>query len=181
MTKELFRKIEEENLYLMGPPNPSLDEHIAQVRLAKELMARRKAKEVDANRRPGDPAPEPPEINLGETSFEELFPTDESLNELAPEDSDRDEYQRQVNADIPVEDVERKQPKLGLPTPPHDATDRSAPSDPLSSIGGEGRGEEAQSSAALDRMTPSDSVKPSQTESNQIQPPPPRPRTQLKQ
>jgi hypothetical protein len=53
ITREQWRKIEEEDLYLLGPDNPSLDEHIAQVRLAKELMVRRKAKEAEAKRQPG--------------------------------------------------------------------------------------------------------------------------------
>jgi hypothetical protein len=86
LTREHLRKIEED-LYLLGPDDPSLDEHIAQVQLAKELMARRKAKEAEAKRQPGDPAPEQPRINLRDTTFEELFPTipDKPLTELYPE------------------------------------------------------------------------------------------------
>jgi hypothetical protein len=151
MTKELFRKIEEENLYLMGPPNPSLDEHIAQVRLAKELMARRKAKEADANKEgsaaraassdanPSEPSDPPPHIRLHGMPFEELFPTipDKRLT-LA-------------------EGVGR-----GVPTAPHDAT---APSEPLA------RPRSSQSNPP-DQSEQSSPVQPSQTESNQIQPSP---------
>jgi hypothetical protein len=100
LTRERLREIEED-LYLLGPDDPSLDEHIAQVRIARELMASRKAKEAEAKRQPGDPAPEPPRINLRDTTFEELFPTipDKPLTELYPEldpmDPDRGKYKSQ--------------------------------------------------------------------------------------
>ena len=161
ITSEEWRKIEEEDLYLLGPDDPSLDEHIAQVRLAKELMARRKAKEAEAKRQPGDPVPEAPEIKLRETSFEELFPTipDKPLTQTHPElddDPDTDvsnadsapSPSTQRRAATSNESVGREgKAQPGLPTPP----------------------EETPSPANLP-PDPSDPVQPSPTESNQIQP-----------
>ena len=142
LTRELLRKIEEEDSYLLGTDNPSLDEHIAQVRLAKELMAHRKAKEAEAKRQPGDPAPPPPDIKLRDTTFEELFPT------------------------IPDKPLTPSDPSA--PSNPPGPSDPSAPSDPsdpsdqpaLRSAFGEGT---------------SGPVKPSQAQSNQIQPGSPAP------
>ncbi len=184
ITREQLRKIEEEDLYLLGPDDPSLDEHIAEVNLAKELMARRKTREAEAKRQPGDPAPEPPKINLRDTTFEELFPTipDKPLTQTHPELDNEVEGQAQ----------------LGLPTaPPHQAP--SAVEDeavgPMPSPGAvdshaefplpKGEGQDEGEGTDLPPTTPAPSSAPSvdnplsQTESNPVQPnpttPPPDP------
>src|SRR6266850_3985206 len=217
LTRELLRKIEEEDLYLVGPDNASLDEHIAQVRLAKELMARRKAKEAEGNRQPGAPAPEPPEIKLRETTFEELFPTipDKPITELYPElDDDPNHAKPQSkksagsNADIPV-GADSPSPTTAQDNPvercpggaatgiPKSFDDQTAANPvksdfPLPEGEGQGEGEKTfQQPTAHDQNTNmnnpenapdspalrsafgeggSDSVQPSPTESNQIQP-----------
>jgi hypothetical protein len=150
LTRERLRKIAEEDLYLLGPDNPELDEHIARVRLAKELMARRKAKEAEDNRKPGDPAPELLEIKLRETTLEELLPfiPDKPLTELAPETSSPD-YSKNDLANTP-----------GLPTHSQQDSHSSHPSHDAPS----------NPPAPPDSPDKSHSVQPSQTESNQIQP-----------
>jgi len=182
ITREEWRKIEEEDLYLLGPDNPSLDEHIAQVQLAKELMARRKAKEAEAKRKPGDPIPEPPQIKLRETTFEELFPTipDQPLTETHPELDDAPDIDDPNGDSAPSPTAQgsagraatgeenparERQAQTGLPT---------APQQEIAPRPAEISSDSPDLRSASD-VGGSNTVKPSQTESNQINPPSPTP------
>jgi hypothetical protein len=127
ITREEWRKIEEEDLYLLGPDNDALDEHIAQVRLAKELMARRKAKEAEANKEgsaaraaSGEPgASTLPDIRLHGMPFEELFPTipDKPLTELDAAPSDPSDPSDSSDQSNPVKPSQSQSNQIN-PTPP---------------------------------------------------------------
>jgi len=151
LTRELLRKIEEDDLYLTGPDKHGLDEHISDVRMAKELMARRKAKEAEAKPQaaggsaPSTPEP-PPRISTIGMPFDELFPTipEKPLTETHPE----------------LDDLEPAKPQSQSLASPGPASD---PSDPSY------RSDQPTLHSAFDEGG-SDPVQPSPTESNQIQP-----------
>jgi len=200
-TPEALYELEKKACLLDGP-GPEVAELMAEVRIAKRLLEIRKAKEAEAKLKadpdfdPEDPRPLPDTtVKLAGMPFEELFPTipeiplTETHPQLDPEDPDRGQYEsKESNADIP----------LGAGSPAQGSTGRAAtgqsgpsheqaptPSASLSSTAGEGQGEQALSSAAPfpsqlhladeSPIDPSDSVQPSQTESNQIPPSTPNP------
>ena len=157
---------------LLEGPGPEIAELMAEVRIAKKLLEIRKAREAEAKAKaapdydPNRPLPDT-KVRLGGMPFEELFPTipEKPLTETHPElnddraidDSNGDSKDGTASSPSSQGSAGRTAPNpADLPSDPSYESDQS---DSSSSALRTASGEEE-----------SDSVKPGQTQSNQIQP-----------
>jgi hypothetical protein len=152
MTPEQLYQFEKDTC-LMDGPGPEIAELMAEVRIAKKLLERRKVKEAEAQAKsdpdydPNRPLPDT-KVRLAGMPFEELFPTipDKPLTETHPE----------LDDDLLDEPDDEESNGDGAPSPIPE-TQSQHPFDP----------------ACRAEASGSRRVQPNPTESNQIQPPSP--------
>src|SRR6266481_2497868 len=190
LTPEQLYQFEKDTCLLDGP-GPEIAELMAEVRIAKKLLELRKAQEAEARAKaapdydPNRPLPDT-KVRLAGMPFEELFPTipEKPLTQTHPDldDPDLDDSNghgaasplaRAAGTASPQDPAENASP---LPTAEGQPTLRSASDQGGGEVEGTFHQPSAHDPEPSDSSYPSDKsdpVKPSQTQSNPVKPPPP--------